>query len=455
MGELIDKLMNYEKEGIYPFHMPGHKRNIDVCFNPYKYDITEITGFDDLHKAEDVLLRLTERISKIYSADKSYILNNGSTSGIMTAISAIAGYNDTVLVTRNCHKSVYNTLILRGINPEYIYPQVDKNTGINLAINASDVEKALELNNKIKAVIITSPTYEGIVSDIEEISKVVHSRNIPLIVDCAHGAHFGFSDFFPENPVRLGADMVIMSLHKTLPAFTQTAVMCVKSGFVDIDEIDRYYHIYLSSSPSYILMASVEYCMDYLNDDIFLKYKNNLISFYEKCKLEKLHFYPTEDMGKIVISTWDCDINGIQLKEILRDKYRLEMEMASLEYVIAMTSVCDTVDGFNRLADALMEIDSLCNKKQKQEFTVPERAGTGITLYEAVSSVKRKIKYNDAEGKISGDFIFAYPPGIPVITPGEIFNKKIIECIDRYVESGANMYGIDLHKMVSICTEEG
>lgn len=129
-------------------------------------------------------------------------------------------------------------------------------------------------------------------------------------------------------------------------------------------------------------------------------------------------------MGKIVISTWDCDINGIQLKEILRDKYRLEMEMASLEYVIAMTSVCDTVDGFNRLADALMEIDSLCNKKQKQEFTVPERAGTGITLYEAVSSVKRKIKYNDAEGKISGDFIFAYPPGIPVITPGEIFNKK-------------------------------
>ena len=401
------------------------------------------------------MLRLTERISKIYSADKSYILNNGSTSGIMTAISAIAGYNDTVLVARNCHKSVYNTLILRGINPEYIYPQVDKNTGINLAINASDVEKALELNSKIKAVIITSPTYEGIVSDIEEISKVVHKRNIPLIVDCAHGAHFGFSDFFPENPVRLGADMVIMSLHKTLPAFTQTAVMCVKSGFVDIEEIDRYYHIYLSSSPSYILMASVEYCMDYLNDDIFLKYKNKLISFYEKCKLEKLHFYPTEDMGKIVISTWDCDINGIQLKEILRDKYRLEMEMASLEYVIAMTSVCDTVDGFNRLADALMEIDSLCNKKQKQEFTVPERAGTGITLYEAVSSVKRKIKYNDAEGKISGDFIFAYPPGIPVITPGEIFNKKIIECIDRYVESGANMYGIYLHKMVSICTEEG
>mgnify|MGYP000614067364 FL=1 len=452
MGELIDKLMNYEKEGIYPFHMPGHKRNIDVCFNPYKYDITEITGFDDLHKAEDVLLRLTERISKMYSADKSYILNNGSTSGIMTAISAIAGYNDTVLVARNCHKSVYNTLILRGINPEYIYPQVDKNTGINLAINASDVEKALEPNNKIKAVIITSPTYEGIVSDIEEISKVVHRRNIPLIVDCAH---FGFSDFFPQNPVRLGADMVIMSLHKTLPAFTQTAVMCVKSGFVDIDEIDRYYHIYLSSSPSYILMASVEYCMDYLNDDIFLKYKNKLISFYEKCKLEKLHFYPTEDMGKIVISTWDCDINGIQLKEILRDKYQLEMEMASLEYVIAMTSVCDTVDGFNRLADALMEIDSLCNKKQKQEFTVPERAGTGITLYEAVSSVKRKIKYNDAEGKISGDFIFVYPPGIPVITPGEIFNKKIIECIDRYVESGANMYGIDLHKMVSICTEEG
>lgn len=455
MGELIDKLMNYEKEGIYPFHMPGHKRNIDVCFNPYKYDITEITGFDDLHKPEDVLLRLTERISEMYSADKSYILNNGSTSGIMTAISAVAGYNDTVLVARNCHKSVYNTLILRGIIPEYIYPQVDRNTGINLAITAADVEKALEHNNKIKAVIITSPTYEGVVSDIEAVSKAVHKKNIPLIVDCAHGAHFGFCDSFPENPMRLGADVVIMSLHKTLPAFTQTAVMCVKSGFADIKELDRYYHIYLSSSPSYLLMSSIEYCMDYLDKNVFFKYKQNLTDFYEKSKLEKLHFYMTDDKGKIVIGTWDCDINGIQLKEILRDKYRLEMEMASLEYVIAMTSVCDTEDGFNRLAAALTEIDASCNKKHKKEFTVPEKAETACSLYEAVSAEKKTVKYNDAEGKISGDFIFAYPPGIPIITPGEIFNKKIIECIDKYVESGANMYGIDLHKMVSICTKEG
>lgn len=455
MGELIDKLMNYEKEGIYPFHMPGHKRNIDVCFNPYKYDITEITGFDDLHKPEDVLLRLTERISEMYSADKSYILNNGSTSGIMTAISAAAGYNDTVLVARNCHKSVYNTLILRGIVPEYIYPQVDGNTGINHAINAVDVERALEKNNKIKAVIITSPTYEGVVSDIEAISKAVHKKNIPLIVDCAHGAHFGFCNFFPENPMRLGADVVIMSLHKTLPAFTQTAVMCVKSGFANIEELDRYYHIYLSSSPSYLLMSSMEYCMDYLDKNVFAKYRQNLIDFYEKCKLEKLHFYMTDDKGKIVIGTWDCDINGIQLKEILREKYRLEMEMASLEYVIAMTSVCDTEDGFNRLAAALKEIDDSCNKMQKQKFTVPEKAETACSLYEAVSAEKKLVKYNDAEGKISGDFIFAYPPGIPVITPGEIFNKKIIEYIDRYVESGANMYGIDLHKMVSICTKEG
>lgn len=455
MGELIDKLMSYEKEGIYPFHMPGHKRNIDVCFNPYKYDITEITGFDDLHKPEDVLLRLTERISEMYSVDKSYILNNGSTSGIMTAISAVAGYNDTVLVARNCHKSVYNTLILRGIIPEYIYPQVDRNTGISLAITAADVEKALEQNNKIKAVIITSPTYEGVVSDIEAVSKAAHRKNIPLIVDCAHGAHFGFCDFFPENPMRLGADVVIMSLHKTLPAFTQTAVMCVKSRFADIEKLDRYYHIYLSSSPSYLLMSSIEYCMDYLDKNVFLKYKQNLTDFYKKCKLEKLHFYMTDDKGKIVIGTWDCDINGIQLKEILRDKYRLEMEMASLEYVIAMTSVCDTEDGFNRLAAALTEIDASCSKKHKKKFTVPEKAETASSLYEAVSAEKKTVKYNDAEGKISGDFIFAYPPGIPIITPGEIFNKKIIECIDKYVESGANMYGIDLHKMVRICTKEG
>lgn len=451
MGELFDKLTEYAKTDAYPFHMPGHKRNLNE--KVYSTDITEIDGFDDLHKPEAILLNLKNRIAKIYGADDAYILLNGSTSGIQVAISGIAEYGEHILVARNSHKAVYNSVMLRGMKISYVYPQIDAETGINKSVLAEDVEKKLETNPDIKAVVITSPTYEGVTSDIKGIAEVVHKYNIPLIVDAAHGAHFGFSEIFPENPIRLGADIVIMSVHKTLPALTQTAIMCLNGDRVDRNKIERYFHVFLSSSPSYVLMSSIDKCMDYLeqSNNLFLEYEENLQGFYGDCRLENLRLIRTNDPAKIVIFTGKTNINGEKLKRILREKYLLEMEMSSKDYVIAMTSIMDTKEGFNRLISALQEIDKELIKADREltyKSIIPNQK---IKLYDAEIANKKHMKLAECCGQISGDFIFAYPPGIPIITPGEIFDKNIIECIKENQANNINIYGINDQDEVSIC----
>lgn len=453
MGELLDKLEKLAESGDYAFHMPGHKRNIDFLNGICKSDITEIDGFDDLHKPTGVLKRLIDRVSKIYGADYSYILTGGSTSGILTAVSAATGKNDTILVARNSHKSVYNAVMLRDLKTEYVYPQSVFSGGINSAILAEDVEKHLAGNKKIKAVIITSPTYEGVVSDVKAIAAVCHCHNAVLIVDAAHGAHFGFSENFPANPVREGADIVIMSLHKTLPAMTQTAILCVRGNNINKDRLDMFFHTFISSSPSYVLMASVESCMDFLenNSEKFKSYEKKLENFYKECFLQKLCFFKTDDLGKIVVLTVNADISGKELKKILHNDFHIEVEMASDEYVIAMTSVCDSKESFDALSQALMEIDSKISFKDKKKSYEYTRGTAAVSICAAADSEYEYVSITEAVGRISAGFIMAYPPGIPVITPGEVFTKEICDKICYQADNNINLYGIDEKLYVKVC----
>ena len=191
MEYLYDKLIKYREEDINPMHMPGHKRNLKLMnmVNPYAIDITEIDGFDNLHDAEEILLNEMEEAAQLYHADHTHYLINGSTSGLLVSIAACTKKGDTVLVARNCHKAVYHAIFLNELVPIYLYPEVDEEYGIHKGITAEQVKKKLEENSDIKMVLLTSPTYEGIVSDIREIANLVHSYNIPLVVDEAHGAH--------------------------------------------------------------------------------------------------------------------------------------------------------------------------------------------------------------------------------------------------------------------------
>ena len=221
---MYQQLISYGESDVYPFHMPGHKRRALPFPNPYTIDITEIDGFDNLHHAEGLIREAEERAAKLYGADRSYYLVNGSTCGLLAAICAAARRGDKVLAARNCHKAVYHAISMQGLAAEFLYPAITRGD-LQGQITAAQVEEALTKHPDIAVVILASPTYEGIVSDVAAIAACCHAHGAALIVDEAHGAHFGFGAGFPENAVRLGADAVIMSLHKTLPSFTQTALL--------------------------------------------------------------------------------------------------------------------------------------------------------------------------------------------------------------------------------------
>lgn len=454
MGELCDKLTEYSKSDVYPFHMPGHKRNMEWLVNPYDLDITEITGFDDLHNPSGILARINESFESLYGG-KVFLTVNGSTVGILAGVSAVIDSGDTILIGRNCHKSVYNAAFIRKANVEYIYPDNHKELGISLDIKASNVDKCLKKNPHIKAVVITSPTYEGVISDIESIAKVVHKHNAILIVDGAHGAHLGIIN--GSLITQMGADIVIMSIHKTLPAPTQTALIWVKEDNLLIKEIEKYLHIYETSSPSYILMCGAEKCLDYLKNKSNIDDYNKMINdFRSKAKsLKKLHLFSPEcdfDIGKIVIGTSCANISGEELKILLLEKYQLELEMASENYVLAMSTIADQNKGLDRLLNALIEIDDSLDEVEPAIFDTMEFPVKVMEMHNADRINKQNVILSEAEGKVCGSYIYAYPPGIPWVVPGEMISKEIIEQIIRYKKFGIDVRGINDEG--KICTVE-
>lgn len=362
---LYEKLKMYQQSDYYGFHMPGHKRNKEKfpIGLPYEIDITEIEGFDDLHHAESILKETQERAARLYKADESHFLVNGSTVGILSAILGVTDRGDKILVARNCHKSVYHAIYMNELEPLYVYPKYEKDLQINGEISCKEIEEILEKEKEIKAVVIVSPTYDGVVSDVENIAKITHKYHIPLIVDEAHGAHFGFHKVFPKNANEKGADIVIHSVHKTLPAMTQTALLHLNGDIVNRESVRNYLHILQSSSPSYILMASIDYCMEMLEnhgDILFDEYVERLLSLRRELEsLKHLRVIRTKhfDISKLIISVKDTNMTSGELSKILLEKYHLQMEMTAGTYVLAMTTVGDTEEGFLRLKKALFEID--------------------------------------------------------------------------------------------------
>lgn len=459
-SDLYKKLYEYNQSDYYGFHMPGHKRNVRAAGIdlPYGIDITEIDGFDDLHHADGILKEAQERAAFIYGADETRFLVNGSTVGILSAILGSTEKGDRILAARHCHKSVYHAICLNELCPCYLYPEFEEEIHLNTEISVSAVRTALMEYPDIKAVMIVSPTYDGVVSDIEGIAEAVHEKGIPLIVDEAHGAHFGFHPYFPENALSKGADIVIHSVHKTLPSLTQTALLHIRGDIANRDRIFRYLDMLQSSSPSYVLMASIEHCIRMLEERreaLFVPYVERLVKIREDLKtLKCLELLETRqyDRSKLVISTGVTGISGKELYQILLNEYHLQMEMAAGTYVIAMTSVADTEEGFERLRRALFEIDErFCMQKNcdidilnrlpgnEQVMTIAdalmmadERAGSRASV---------RVRWQQAEGMISAEYAYLYPPGSPLIVPGERISHDAVRLLERYDAAGFSIEG--------------
>ncbi|MDR2899851.1 MAG: aminotransferase class V-fold PLP-dependent enzyme, partial [Clostridiales bacterium] len=265
---MFDEIINYTNKGIYPFHMPGHKRNTDFLSfgaDPVSIDLTEVYGTDNLQNPEGIIKDMEEKASELFGADRTYAIVNGATGGILAAVLSCAKKNDTVLFARNCHMSAYSGLALCDYNIKYLYPQISA-FGFPGPIALSSVEKAFGCDPNIRVVFITSPTYEGFVSDIAAIAEIAHSHGALLIVDEAHGAHFNFSSIFPTPAIKSGADIVIQSLHKTLPALTQCALLHTNGSRVNHELLRAALNMVNSSSPSYVLMSSIDKCLDFLEN---------------------------------------------------------------------------------------------------------------------------------------------------------------------------------------------
>lgn len=469
---LINMLINNSIGDNYPFHMPGHKRNIDYMGDklPYNLDITEINGFDDLHHPEGILDELNKRVSKLFSSNESCCLINGSTVGNLAAILAITKPGDKILVARNSHISIHNAIIMNNLKVTYIYPETIDVHGISGEINLNDVKSILQLNNyDFKAIVIVSPTYDGVISDIKAIADEVHKYNIPLVVDEAHGAHLGLGEYWAQNSNEMGADIVIHSIHKTLPSLTQTALLHMNGNLVDRQRVKKYLSMLQSSSPSYILLAGIDNCITLMEEPIFedqvKEYANGLSKLRTKLKNMKcLKLVESEkyDYSKIVISTRNTSIQSSALMYIMRTLYKLEFEMDGGTYVVAMTTIADTQEGLDRLEQALIEVDEqldqayLLRMEKADKFNLDdidaqqriyhyskeenqEEKSYTENIAELFRKLADKVALNE-EGEISDSSYYMYPPGIPIILPGESITQEHKNLINQLKDKGYSVH---------------
>lgn len=456
---IYHKLMQLKEEKRIPFHMPGHKRRGEDIFSEIaSVDITEITGYDNLHHPEGIIRRSMDQLKEIYGTKESWYLVNGSTVGILAAISSCCEAGDGILLSRNCHKSVYNAIRLLRLHPYYFsFPVGEKYDLVEDMTKAekTELEEIIKKHQDIRAVIFPSPTYEGVVMDVQGIKEITEKAGIVLIVDEAHGAHFMFHDYFPDSAIKCGADLVIQSTHKTLPSMTQTALLHLCTDKISPEKITDRLSIYETSSPSYILMASAEYGVAYMqeNRDKVEKYVDNLKKFRQKCaQLVNIHLIGKEevastdyDRGKLVFSVKNTNSNGHQLFSWLLEKSGIEMEMADRTNCIAMTSVCDTEEDFALLFHELEKFDQQiqqCKGKEKAKtgkMDIPEKI---MESWECESLPKTEVFLEDAVGKIAASFVMLYPPGIPLLVPGEKIVKETVENIRYYLYNGYNVLGL-------------
>lgn len=470
---LLEQLIKYSQKDVIPMHMPGHKRNSSLDLSlPYKIDITEIHDFDDLHNASGILEKCMERTAKLWKSEKTFFLVGGSTVGILAGIRSVCVNNkdNLVIVARNCHKAVYHALEICNADVEYILPQWEDELGINGSIYPKDVEDTLQKFPNAKLLVITSPTYEGVISDISTITNIAHRYGIPVMVDEAHGAHLDLEDGFKYGAIQAGADIVIQSIHKTLYGLTQTALCHVQGELINHKDISRQLDVFETSSPSYPLMASIDNCVRIIEKggkELFEKWLENINEFNngtkELIKLKNIYnefknnkaLYKSIwriDSSKIVISTMYTKLTGIKLADILRNEYNIEVEMSSHNYIVCMTGIGDSKKNYQRLLNALKSIDkrisnndinndlknnNKINSIYQNVYTrLPEKK---MKILDALTDGLMEIESEKAIGKICGEYIWIYPPGIPLICPGEVLDKRMFDYLNMAVKKKLNV----------------
>lgn len=425
----------------HSFHMPGHKRNKDLFPSlPLEKDITEIAGADNLHFPTGIIKKAMEDAADLWRAKRSFFLVNGSSCGILAGLATLTKRGDKVLVARNCHRSVFHGIELLVLKPVYLLPEYLGEYGFYGAVSTETVRAALDANDDIRTLVITSPTFEGLISDMEEICSLCHSRGVTVLTDGAHGAHLDLSPYFTGGSVAAGADITVQSLHKTMPALTQTAILHVQGDRVDTDRLMHKLRVFESSSPSYILMQSAEHSVEMAkNQSLFKEWYDNIKWLEDELSgLKNIRLILREhrnDPSKLTFT----GVDGIKLGAFLRG-YGIEPELAAATHLIAMTGMGNTKEDYRVLAEAIKKADLLLPAQSGPYAPPPFCHGDALcSIEEALDLPSAVFPPEECVGRIAAEYVWAYPPGIPLLIPGERIREEFLESDLSSLESDSGL----------------
>lgn len=454
---LLEEVLKYKKEDNLILSMPGNKSGIgflrddigrEFVSNMGFLDITEVDPLDNLHCPEGVIKEAQELLAETYGVKKAYFVVNGSTAGNLAAIFDAFNEGDEVLVERNCHKSVYNGLILRKLKVKYIEPVIHEDKGIFLPPTEKEIYKALEECSNAKGIILTYPNYFGIGYDIFDTLKELKEKGLSIIIDGAHGAHYGISEKLPKSIVTY-ADYVVLSAHKTLPSLTQGSYLLVNND----NNVDFYLKAFMTTSPSYLIMSSLDYSRYYLDNYGRNDYKKlitlankwaNKINSLNKVSVLNGENLPRRyeiDLSRYIL-TLSKEYSGHKLLDYLRSK-RIQCEMSFAGGVVLILSPFNGERDFERIYDALKKIDleSIKDKVYQNYYSIiPKKI---LEPYEVFNKEYEYVDINESIGRVSKEALIPYPPGIPLVCGGEIISKEAINIIDGYIRNNKTVIGLE------------
>lgn len=458
---ILNGLYKYMKERTIQFHMPGHKGNINnfdelkfIQESLYEFDKTEVPGLDNLHLADGMIKQAQQLAAHAFGAQDSYFLVNGSTCGIYSMIMGVTKPGDRILIQRNCHRSVFMAGLLGGLEAVYVEPDILEEFNIPGGISLEAVKIAIAENRDIKVIVLTNPSYYGICSDLEGIINEAHEHNILVLIDEAHGAHLPFHSSLPKSAMECGADAAVVSIHKSLPALTQASLLNVSTR-IPKSGIEFMLKIFQSTSPSYILMASIDAArniMQHQGEELLNKLEFDLHSFRKKVEeLKSFKLLSDNYIGHASIANIDwtkiviaSSIGGSVLEHRLRTDYNIQVEMSDINNVVLITGIGDNSENIERLYEALHKIDNKSEiLNRRTSFYKANKPRTCLNIKDAYYSKKKNIKLRESSGKISGEMVVPYPPGIPILLPGELITDEILENIKVIKENGITISGME------------
>ena len=469
-------LLDYVDGGVVPFHTPGHKQGIgmDPAFrdfvgdNVLSIDLTQIRGLDDLLQPEEALVEAQELAAEAFGAEHTFFLINGSTSGNQCMMMAALDPGQKIAVPRNAHKSAMGGFIMSGAMPVYMQPEVDEALHMDHTVTPQTVRSTLAANPDIKAVYVVSPTYYGVAADLEGIAAVAHEHDIPLLVDEAWGPHFHFHPALPQSAMEAGADMCINSTHKMLGSLSQTAMLHVQGRRIKLDRLEAVYKLFLSTSPNLVLVASLDVARRQMAIDgrallsrtieiarDARRRLNAINGIY--CFGEELEGRPGVfdlDPTKITITVKNLGYTGYEAEEILRRRYNVQLELADLFNCLALYTIGTTPEASDELVFGVSELaredrpvdifspSGVLERRVKTgTYQLPKIPPIRMTPRKAFLAPTETVRFKESAGRVCAEVITPYPPGIPVISPGEEITREIIDYCDLERKAGVRMQG--------------